>query len=86
MKNPTVILQVDRDDLRDILRELLAEYQPGKRSAEFWTAKKAAAVWDISVSKIRRIGAEHPEVIIRIGKAVRFDPDKLREAMRKPKK
>ena len=77
MKNPTVILQLDRDDLRDILRELLAEYQPGKRSAE---------ALRLSESMVRKIGAETPGAIVRYGKAVRFDPDKLREAMRKQKK
>lgn len=86
MKNATVILQVDRDDLRDILRELLAEYQPGKRSAELWTAREAAEALRLSESMVRKIGAETPGAIVRYGKAVRFDPDKLREAMRKQKK
>lgn len=86
MKNATVILQVDRDDLFALFDQFLKERVQATKSDELWTAKKAAAAWDISVSKIRQIGAEHPEVIIRIGKAVRFDPDKLRDAIRKQKR
>jgi hypothetical protein len=81
MKNAKTLLLVDRDDLRAVIRELLLEREAAKPARQYLTAQDAAKMFSISESKIRQTGAEHPEVIVRIGKAVRFDPDRLREAI-----
>jgi hypothetical protein len=81
MKNAKTLLLVDRDDLRAVIRELLAEREQAKPARQLWTAKEAAESLRLSESKIRQIGAIHPEVIVRIGTAVRFDPDRLREVI-----
>lgn len=86
MKNATVILQVDRDDLFALFDQFLKERAQATKSAELWTAREAAEALRLSESMVRKIGAETPGAIVRYGKAVRFDPDKLREAMRKQKR
>jgi hypothetical protein len=86
MKNAKTLLLVDQDDLLNLLRRVLAEREQAKPSRQLWTAKEAAEALRLSESKIRQIGADHPEVIVRIGKAVRFDPDRLREVISKGRK